>query len=339
MKKIITLTTVLFVFLLTSYQSYAKTIDMDIYNLVQINETEIRFSVRIRNTTDFPESSGAIALAAWAFKIDFSSAFKVGGTVLTPSYVGGTGLTSGDNTPSTGNTTCNFASNYFQSYSSPANVDLPVTLLDHANWVDIGTFKMILKNGANLRNFASNAGAVLAFNTGTFTGVNECLWYDDGLGNGAASILRQTPDNYVVTVNRTVTLPNNNIPLASYFFSSVASSNWSVTTNWNKVAAASNGKNTIPVAGSSVMIGGYTTAATLTASPGTAVFDGTNISLASLTIKATSSLTLNASKQLTVTGTLTKENAAATALTLKSDATGTASLKNSTAGVTATIER
>ncbi|MDK2910943.1 MAG: hypothetical protein PWR20_2511 [Bacteroidales bacterium] len=54
-----------------------------------------------------------------------------------------------------------------------------------------------------------------------------------------------------------------------------------------------------------------------------------------LTIDATSSLTINENKSLTVNGTLTNNGT----LTLKSDATGTGSLIHNTTGVSATVER
>lgn len=60
---------------------------------------------------------------------------------------------------------------------------------------------------------------------------------------------------------------------------------------------------------------------------------GGNLSIASGSV-----LNVASDKQLTVTGTLTN-NAGNTGLVLKSDATGTASLINSTAGVSATVER
>ncbi|MFZ4399881.1 MAG: T9SS type A sorting domain-containing protein [Bacteroidales bacterium] len=339
MKKIFTLTTVLIVLLFTSYQSFAKTIEMNLYNLVQVNETEFRIDLRIKNTTADPANTGSIAIAAWAIKFNLNASLNNGFTnAIVASYVGNSQLTNpSENFPTNANTSYSTAGNFFQSYSSTATVDQPVTLLDHANWVIIGTFKLQCKNAAVLRNFLSFAPNI-AFTAGTFTGVNECTWYDDGNGNGAASILRADAVNTPVTVDRTLTLPNNANTLCSYFFSGTG--NWSLATNWNKVAAASNGRNTIPTAASSASIGVYTTANPPVATLGACTFDAAavNISLTDLNIKSTSSLIISAGKQMTVTGNLVKDNAAATALTLKSTVAGTASLKNNTAGVNATIE-
>ncbi|MFZ4414979.1 MAG: hypothetical protein ACOYOV_17970, partial [Bacteroidales bacterium] len=341
MKKLFILSTLLIVLLLSAFKSSAqKTIDMNVYNLVQINETEIRFDVRIKNTTADPATTGAIAIAAWAIKLDFNSQLNNGFTnAIVAAYVGNTGLTAGENTPTPGTTSYNTnitTGNYFQAYAGSASNDQAVTLLADANWLNIGTFKLQCKNVSALRNWLSYAPNI-AYNPGTFTGVNECEYYDDGSGNFLR--VAGSPD-IPVTVNRQLTLPNNSIPLASYVYSGTG--NWSLTTNWNKVCTnAANGKNVIPVAGSSVQLGAYSTIAVPVLTTGLVTFDATpaNISLSTLTMKGNSTLTVTAAKQLTVTGTLTKENALATALTLKSDATGTASLKNSTAGVTATIER
>lgn len=80
--------------------------------------------------------------------------------------------------------------------------------------------------------------------------------------------------------------------------------------------------------------------------PGTtayAIIDGDatisgNVEVADITINASKKLTVATTGNLKVTGTLTN-NAGNTGLVLKSDATGTASLINSTAGVSATVER
>lgn len=63
-----------------------------------------------------------------------------------------------------------------------------------------------------------------------------------------------------------------------------------------------------------------------------------NATFNNLTIDAGSIFSIASGKQLTVTGTLTN-NGGTAGLVLKSDATGTASLINSTAGVNATVER
>ena len=108
---------------------------------------------------------------------------------------------------------------------------------------------------------------------------------------------------------------------------------------WNNgVAASGQGYHVAPtLATDNVQIGALTTVTVPANTLGACTLDA-NKTFNDLTIKSTSSLIINVGKQLTV-DTLYKENAAATALTLKSNATGTASLLNNTAGITATIER
>jgi hypothetical protein len=87
---------------------------------------------------------------------------------------------------------------------------------------------------------------------------------------------------------------------------------------------------TVSGTNSTVIIGDGTNSASVTAN--------NNISFNSLTINANGSLTIESDKQATVSGTLTN-NAGATGLVIESDATGTGSLINSTAGVAATVQR
>ena len=63
-----------------------------------------------------------------------------------------------------------------------------------------------------------------------------------------------------------------------------------------------------------------------------------NVVASGLTIGSGSAVTINAGKQLTISGTLTN-SAGNSGFVLKSDATGTATLINSTAGVNATVEQ
>lgn len=312
---------------------------MNICNLIQINETEFRFDIRIRNTTPNPTDTGAIAIANWGVRFMLNPQLNNGyPSSIVARYSFGSELTAGENFPSYSNTRFSVDSNFFQAYAANATWDMPVTLLNHANWVMIGRFKLQCKNGAALRNWLSYAPNI-AFSNDAFTYINECSWYDDGYGNGAESILCLDTYNTAVTLNKTLTLPNNADPLASYFFSGYG--NWSLASNWNKTAFVANGKNTLPINGSSVSIGGYTTASVPIPNPGICTFDAANISLSALYIRSTSTLTINAGKQLTVTGKITKENPSESALYLKAQLNNnvsTASLKNNTQGITATIE-
>ncbi|MCP4178353.1 MAG: T9SS type A sorting domain-containing protein [bacterium] len=118
-----------------------------------------------------------------------------------------------------------------------------------------------------------------------------------------------------------------NRELAKYCFTGTG--NFATTSNWNNATSSDIAGYHIapPTSSDNVLIGGSCTLAS-------------NQTLADLTIKSTSTLTMNAGTQLSVDGTLYNENTTAGALTLKagSGATPTASLKNSTPNIDATIE-
>jgi len=103
------------------------------------------------------------------------------------------------------------------------------------------------------------------------------------------------------------------------------SSDWLTTTHWDN--------SEIPLTGDNVSINSWSTYQPhITSIP-------VNPALCNnLTINSGASLTIDAGKALTVNGILTN-NSGNTGLLLKSDSSGTASLKSNTAGVNATVER
>lgn len=94
--------------------------------------------------------------------------------------------------------------------------------------------------------------------------------------------------------------------------------NWGTAGNWHNSATPNTGNNVLLKADG--------------------IANG-NYALNNLWIETNRSLTINPSAQLTVNGQLFKDNPALDALTLQSDATGTASLIHNTTGIIATIER
>jgi len=321
------------------FESYAKTIDMDLCNFIQINETEFRVDVRVRNTTADPSGAGAIAIGQWAIRISLNPSLNNGlSTPYSCSYVGNATLTTGENVPIPGNTQAYWSPNtYFQSFSDGVTPGQPATLLNSTDWVYIGTFKMQCKNGASLRNWTSFAPN-LSWTAGTFNGMLECNWFDNEQGNGTLSILRSDATDYPVTVNYTVTIPNNTVPLYSYAYTGI--NTWSATANWNTSCSTGNGKNIIPSATDNISIGKYTNSTTPGVTAGTCTLDA-NPTVNNLNITSGSNLTINAAKQLTVSGTITN-NAGASGLVIKSSTStpnGSLVFNNAqNSPVTATVE-
>jgi len=305
----------------SSFESYAKTIDMDLCNFIQINETEFRVDVRVRNTTADPSGAGAIAIGQWAIRISLNPSLNNGlSTPYSCGYVGNTTLTAGENVPVAGNTQAYWSPNtYFQSFSSGVTPIQPTTLLNSTDWVYIGTFKMQCKNGASLKNWA-NFAPNLSWTAGTFNGMLECNWYDDGQGNGTLSILRSDATDYPVTVNYTVTIPNNTVPLYSYAYTGTGS--WSTTANWNTSCSTGNGKNIIPSATDNISIGKYTNSTTPGATAGTCTLDA-NPTVNNLNITSGSTVNVAAAKELTVSNTLVNNGALNL---LSANGTGTATI-------------
>jgi len=103
------------------------------------------------------------------------------------------------------------------------------------------------------------------------------------------------------------------------------SSDWAVSSNWANTSQ--------PLASDNIVINAW-----VAKQPHITSTAGAPAICNNLTINSGAILTIDAGKALTVNGTITN-NAGSTAIVLKSDANGTASLINNTANVTATAER
>ncbi|MFZ4414812.1 MAG: hypothetical protein ACOYOV_17130, partial [Bacteroidales bacterium] len=346
MKKIFILSFLSIAFWLSNSNSYAqRSYEMQLLNLVQVNETELRFDIRVKNTAVDPVTN-FIAVEGMQFQVAFNTAMLNGGglnktylTVVpsTTDIVAPVGQSS-PITPSNSGVTTDQTK--IQWLSSPLAEGAYTIMIDHNNWVRVGTFKLILKAtsaSANSKNFASVIPSLTLVPSGCL--LNWCDVDFDMFGDGGYTRQAAAAPNLITSKLLTNTDASLTKPLYSHAYTGTG--NFSVAANWNTTVAATDASyHIVPtVATNSISIGKYTTATVPLATPGVCTMD-VDKQVNSLYISTpTSTLTVNAGKKLTVDGLLVKNNTAATALTLKSDAAGTASLLNNTAGITATIER
>ena len=166
-------------------------------------------------------------------------------------------------------------------------------------------------------------------NNGIFTHSNGTVTF-----NGSSTIYGSTANNsfYNVIITGSLTVPNANLNIARDFTNNgtFIHNSGTITLNGGGTAQHLGGMsgstfNNLVVTSSSNVETNGTGAGILTTVSG------------NLTISS-GSLTVNPTNQLTVSGTLTN-NATTTALVLKSDANGTASLIHNTSNVPATVER
>jgi hypothetical protein len=223
-----------------------KSYEMEALNLVQVNETEFTFDVRMRNTN--PAEPFAIELIQWQFS--FNNALMNGGslnnTFLT--YVGGTSDLAG--------TAIVPSSDYFstnqvviQWLTQSLGDGAQTTLFNTGDWKRIGTFKVQLRNTGStaFHNFADVAHN-LAFVPGQVI-VNWCNYTTSGglyYRNGAY---------FEIINNKTLTNSLSSRKLASHCFTGTG--NWSETARWNNIPTAN--ANTLPGASNNAIIAGSAT--------------------------------------------------------------------------------
>jgi hypothetical protein len=166
-------------------------------------------------------------------------------------------------------------------------------------------------------------------NNGIFTHSNGTVTF-----NGNSTIYGSTANNsfYNVIITGSLTVPNANLNIARDFTNNGSFIHNSGTITFNGGGTAQHLGGTSGSTFNNLMV----TSSSNVETNGTVAGILTTVS-GNLTISS-GSLTVNPANQLTVSGTLTN-NATATGLVLKSDATGTASLIHSTSAVPATVER
>ena len=312
-------------------------------NFVQVDETSLQFDLELHNTGTI-----AFGLDAAQCRIDYNKAIYGSDTsnimqlrAVTPLSTSLVGWYGGDgvNPPTllsqrmtvTGN------SGFIIFVTNPlADADYQIIDLIQPNaFIKLATIKILFTTGSGPLNNQKNKPFEevlhnLAFNVTmgnhTLIRVNA---YDD----------TSPPDVYKVGLQPAYTsmpqpltenLPSStaNRKLAKYCFT--GNGDFATNTLWNNATSTTiTGYHATPPSLANALISGNATLST-------------NQTLTDLTLKAgTVTLTLNAGTQLSVDGSLYNDNATAGALTLKADGGvhPTASLKNNTASVTATVEQ
>ncbi|MEI6435581.1 MAG: hypothetical protein WCP32_12100, partial [Bacteroidota bacterium] len=311
-----------------------KSYQMELLNLVQYNETEYRFDVRMKNTSADPSGVGAFAIEGIQWQLLYNTALLNGGA-LNNSYLtyvaNTTDLVGAAIIPQSSQFTTD--QTIMQWVTSTLAIGAVTTLFNDGNWKRIGTFKVVIRNVSSSGSVAKNWGdglLNLSFNSSSNIIVNECGYeIFDGdwvrVGSGFTTITNKTLTNSVV-----------NKPLFSRCFTGTG--NYSDAIYWNNAVAATDPTyHVVPSSSANnISIGGYLTGGTI--SPGICTLTDNRI-VSDLTVKITSSLTVNPAKQLTVNGSLYVDNGSTSAITLKSTAVGSASLIHYTPGIAATVER
>lgn len=343
MKKILILSILAITFWFSNSKSYAqRSYEMELLNLIQINETEFRFDVRFRNTAADPVTN-FIAIEGMQFQVAFNTAILNGGG-FNNSYLQYIPSTSDFDpsatkiVPASSNVTSDQL--IIQWITQPLSADDYTAYINHNNWVKVGTFKVILKANST-SGFSKNYASVLPDLSLIPSGclVNWCNVNFDLFGDGKYTRASGAAPNFIANKNLINSIINK--PLYSYAYT--GSGLYSNTANWNISVDPSDASfNVLPSSGANISIGKLSTANPPINIPAVCTLD-VNKQVNDLTIKSTSSLTMEQGTQLSVNGTLYNDNATAGSLTLKANATGTgtmptASLKNNTPGVNATIE-
>ena len=226
------LSTILFLLLFLGFQSFAaKSYEMEVLNLVQVNETEFTFDVRMRNTSN-PVEPFAIEAIQWQFS--FNTAMMNGGGLRNGylTYVTGTSELSGSRIVPV---STNFTSNQLllQWVTDPLGIDEETTLFDDNSWKMIGTFRLRLStvaNGTALNNFADVA-LNLAFVSNQVY-VIECPYYEDG-----GSYFRLDANSSVVAAKTLTNSIDPSFQLAGYYMNT--GTDWATNANWNNTVASS----------------------------------------------------------------------------------------------------
>jgi hypothetical protein len=225
----------------------AKSYEMEVLNLVQVNETEFTFDVRMRNTN--PAEPFVIELIQW--QLSFNNALMNGGS-LNNNYLtyveGTTDLVGTAIIPNSGYFSTNQV--VVQWLTQSLGDGAQTTLFNTGDWKRIGTFKVQLRNTGStvFHNFADVAHN-LAFVPEQV--IVNCCNYTTSSGlyyrNGAY---------FEIITNKTLTNSLSARNLASHCFTGAG--NWSETARWNNVTSAN--ANTLPGAANNAIIAGSATA-------------------------------------------------------------------------------
>lgn len=320
----------------------ARSYEMELLNLQQISECEFRFDVRFRNTSATP-AVDYISVEMMQFQVNFNTdllnggnftysssnfcTFVTGSSDLTPQSLLQTNpctdvAATSNITPVSGNVTSD--NTVVQWVTQALGANGYTVMIDHNNWVRVGTFKVILKSATGV---STNFASVLPNLTLEPTGV-LCNWCqvnsmdpDPGDESSYGGYQRAGSDFELIT-DKTLTNSTVNTPLYSHAFSGTG--NWSTAANWNTTVGATDvSYHVVPtVATNNVSIGKYTTATVPAKTAGICTMDQ-NATVSNLTVGSTSSLTMNPGKQLTVSAGLNN--------------TGTVNLSSDNTNGTATI--
>ena len=306
--------------------SYAqRSYEMELLNLVQINETELRFDVRFRNTAADPVAN-FIAVEMLQFQVAFNTAMLNGGG-LNNTYLQYVSGTSDIVTPVASpimpvSTNVTSDQTVIQWVSKPLSTDEYTVKITTNAWVKVGTFKVILKAtdlSASSKNFASVLPNLTLVQSGCL-----CNWCEvdyDTFGDGGFTRAAGATPNLITSK----TLINSTLNNALYSHAFTGTGNFSDVTKWNNsVVITDPSYHVIPVTTNNVSIGALSTANPPVAIIGNCTSTGSN-TVNNLTIQNTSTLTLSPAAELTVTGE-TAIKPVSGGLTIQSTASGTGSL-------------
>lgn len=223
-------TFIVFLLLILGFQSFgAKSYEMEVTNLVQVNETQFTFDVRMRNTS-VPFESFAIEAIQW--QLSFNTAMLNGGGLRNGflTYVSGT-------SDLAGNRIIPISTNFVSSGSillwatDPLAIDEETTLFDDGSWKRIGTFSLILSVATNSTVRNNFADVALNFNfVPSQVIVIECPFYEDGglyyrLNANSTEIASKTLANSI----------DPSRELAGYYMNT--GTDWATAANWNNTVA------------------------------------------------------------------------------------------------------
>ena len=307
---------------LFSMQVFAvRSYKMELKNIVQINENELRFDVYLTNTSLTPAIDW-IAVDGIQFQVTFNNSMLNGGA-----FTKGLGYITGTSdleplatliVPSNPNVTVNNSGNaslqtQIQFLSSPTAIGSYLPYLADNTPVRIGTFRarvMTTVSSTILTNFASvlpnlqlqASGCILLW-----TNVDYNLY-------GDLKYTRNDPNDYLIT-NQTLVSPlltdrslGANRSLYSNAYTGIG--NYSQTTNWNTTVATTDPSyNVVPTnTTANISIGKLSTAAIPLAVPGICTVDASK-TVGDVTITAGSQLTLNSGIAATASNLYINSNA------------------------------
>ncbi|MFZ4523586.1 MAG: T9SS type A sorting domain-containing protein [Bacteroidales bacterium] len=239
---------VIFIFMIAALINTwaAKSYEMEVRNLVQVNETEFTFDVRMKNTN--PSEPFAIEAIQW--QLSFNTAMMNGGSLNNTwlTYVTGTtDLVGTAIIPASENFSTN--QTVMQWVTASLGDGAQTTLFNTSNWIRIGTFRVQLRNAGNtaFHNFGDVAHS-LAFVQDQVI-VNTCNYTTSG------GLYYRSGSGFELITSKTLTNSLSNRKLAGYCFT--GSGNWSATARWNNVTTAN--FNTLPGATNNVIVAGSTT--------------------------------------------------------------------------------